>query len=148
MIQDALPDHNRICLNAQLPVRGDLIEQTMGRQYLVRIPAVRKCVRPSIGCTTTQKRKRSKRGELTRNRRGNLRERLVARKKQSSMNDDVSSMSGSQLIDVLGSRFEGWMKAQIPMPGILCCPGGTKMADGGCNQNIVAVSARRMRGVR
>lgn len=108
MIQDALPDHNRIYLNAPLPVHGDLIEQTMGRLYLVRIPAVREAIDRLYYDTAKET---VKRGALTRNRRGNLRERLVARIQQLSMNYDVSSMSGSQLIDVLGLEFEGWMKA-------------------------------------
>ncbi len=36
---------------------------------------------------------------------------LAARIQQLSMNYDVSSMSGNQLIDALGSEFEGWMEA-------------------------------------
>lgn len=106
-IQDAIPDHNRIYLNAPLPVHGDLVEQTMSRLYLMRIPAVREAIDRLY---FDPEREGVKRGALTRTRRGNLRERLTVRIQQLSMTYDVSAMSGDDLIDVLGAEFAGWAK--------------------------------------
>lgn len=107
LIQDAIPDHNRIYLNAPLSVHGDLVEQTMSRLYLIRIPAVREAIDRLYFDT---ERNGVKRGALTRTRRGNLRDRLTTRIQQLSMTYDVSAMSGAQLIDALGSEFERWAR--------------------------------------
>jgi len=107
LIQDAIPDHNRIYLNAPLPVHGDLVEQTISRLYMIRIPAVCEAIDRLYFDT---ERDAVKRGALTRTRRGNLRERLTTRIQQLSMTYDVSAMSGDKLIEVLGAEFEGWAK--------------------------------------
>lgn len=107
-IQDAMPDHNRIYLNAPVPTHGDLMESTMSRLYIIRIPAVRETIDRLYFDT---ERDSIKRGALTRTRRGNLRDRLTTRIQQLSMTYDVSAMSGDQLIEALGSEFEGWAKS-------------------------------------
>lgn len=108
LIQDAIPDHNRIYLNAPLPVHGDLVEQTMGRLYLLRIPAVREAIDRLYFDTD---RETVKRGALTRTRRGNLRDRLSTRIQQLSMTYDVSAMSVDQLLEALGTEFDSWAKS-------------------------------------
>lgn len=108
LIRDAIPDHNRIYLNAPLSIHGDLVEQTMSRLYLVRIAGVREAIDRLYYDT---KLGAVKRGALTRTRRGNLRERLTIRIHQLSMTYDVSAMSGAQLIEALGAEFDGWTKS-------------------------------------
>ena len=103
-----MPDHNRIYLNAPLPVHGDLVEQTMSRLYVIRLPAVRETIDRLYFDTEHDS---IKRGALTRTRRGNLRDRLTTRIQQLSMTYDVSAMSGDQLIEALGTEFEGWAKS-------------------------------------
>jgi hypothetical protein len=108
LIKDAIPDHNRIYLNAPLPVHGELVEQTMSRLYLIRIPAVREAIDRLYFDT---ERDAVKPGAVTRTRRGNLRERLTTRIQQLSMTYDVSAMSSDQLIEALGTEFEQWAQS-------------------------------------
>lgn len=101
-----IPDHNRIFLNTPLPVHGDLIEQTMGRLYLIRIPAVREAIDMLYFDEATG---RVKRGAMNKTpRRGDLRSRFVTRIQQLSLTYDVGSLNGAELISLMGAEFERW----------------------------------------
>jgi hypothetical protein len=102
----AIPDFNRIFLNADLSHHGDLIEQTMSRLYLIRIPAVREAIDILYYDKT---REQAKRGIINKTpRRGDLRNRFVRRIQQLSLTFDLGSMDGGQLVSVLGQEFENW----------------------------------------
>jgi hypothetical protein len=102
----ALPDHNRIFLNAPLPVHGDLIEQTMSRLFLIRIPSVREAIDLLYFDPQTD---RAKKGTLNKTpKRGDLRTRFPIRIRQLSMTHDIMAMTGEQLIDALGNEFDAW----------------------------------------
>lgn len=101
-----MPDHNRLYLNEDLAVHGDLVEQTLSRLVnVIRIPAFREVVDRLYYDET---RGTYKRGTMSRNRRGSLYPRLVTRIRQLSLTFDVAAMKAGQIIDALGDEFKGW----------------------------------------
>ncbi len=102
-----IPTNNRIFLDVPLPIHGDLMEQTMGKLYLIRVPAIRDAIdslyfdkesgRAKLGILPTKRPKP-----------GDFRNRLPLRIKQLQMTYDVHSLSGPQLIEKLGSEFDAW----------------------------------------
>lgn len=104
-----IPDHNRIFLNAPLPVHGDLIEQTMSKLYLIRQPAVRELIDRLYYDKSAGK---AKRGILpTRAKKGDLRNRLPIRLRQLGPTYDLPSLNGDQLLELLGAEFAAWLAA-------------------------------------
>lgn len=109
-ILQLMPDHNAIYLNGPVSIHGDLIEQTLSRLDEIRYKAFREVV--SLLYYDEERGQKTgqfyKRGTLSRTRKGNLPIRLQTRVKQLSLTYDVAAMSGSQLIDYLGTEFDGW----------------------------------------
>ncbi len=102
----ALPDHNRIFLDAPLPIHGDLVEQTVGRLYVIRKPAVSELIDRLY---FDKKRGCQKRGILNKTAKpGDLRNRLPVRIEQLEMTYDIDSLSGDQLLGLLGAEFASW----------------------------------------
>jgi len=105
----AMPDYNRIFLNAPLPVHGDLVEQTMGRLYLIRLASVRELIDRLY---YDKEKGKAKRGIVTKKeKRGDLRNRLPIRIRQLQKTYDVAGLTGDQLLDLLGSEFDRWAAA-------------------------------------
>lgn len=109
-LASVMPDHNRIFLDAPLSVHGEIIEQTVSRLYMFRMPGVRAAIdrlyfdeengRPKRGIFPTK-------GE----RRGDLRNRFPSRVLQLQRTYDVGALSADQLIQLLGAEFAPWLKA-------------------------------------
>ena len=109
-----LPDHNRLWLDSPLPVHGDILEQSIGRLYLLRLPCVREVadllyfdvvrLRPKPGISPKKENAKP----------GDLRNRLPARIRQLQKTYDLGAMNGSQLLDVLGDEFKGWVGGGRP----------------------------------
>ncbi|MBK8979628.1 MAG: hypothetical protein IPM29_27330 [Planctomycetes bacterium] len=103
-----MPDHNRLFLDAPLSVHGDLVEQMMGRLYVIRLPGVRAALerlyfdheggRPKRGIMSSKK-----------PRRGDLRNRLPARIRQLQRTYDLAAVTGEQFLQLLGPEFEPWL---------------------------------------
>jgi hypothetical protein len=103
-----LPDNNRLFLDADVSVHGDLVEQTMGRLYVLRLPGVRAAIDRlyfdrALG--------RIKRGAMSsgKSRRGDLRHRLPMRIRQLEKTYDLAALNGDQLIALMGPEFSGWL---------------------------------------
>ena len=105
-----MPDHNRIFLDGPLSVHGEIIEQTISRLYMFRLPGVRAAIdrlyfdeargRPKAGIFPTKI-----------PRRGDLRNRFSARIRQLQMTYDVAAVDATQLIELLGSEFASYAPA-------------------------------------
>lgn len=103
-----LPDHNRLYLDADVQVHGDLVEQTMGRLYVLRLPGVRAALDRLYFDKSTG---RIKRGTMSsgKPKRGDLRHRLPVRIRQLERTYDLAALNGDQLIALLGQEFEVWL---------------------------------------
>jgi hypothetical protein len=108
-IINVMPDHNRIFLDAPLSVHGDLVEQTMGRLYLIRLAPVREIMDRLY---YDKERGKAKRGIISKKEKpGDLRNRLPIRIRQLQKTYDVAGLTGDQLLDLLGSEFDRWAAA-------------------------------------
>lgn len=104
-----LPDHNRIWLDAPLPIHGDILEQSIGRLYLLRLQCVREVadmlyfdsvhMRPKPGISLKKQNAKP----------GDLRNRLPARIRQLQKTYDLAAMNGQQFLNVLGEEFKIWL---------------------------------------
>jgi hypothetical protein len=104
-----IPDHNRIYLDGPVHVHGEIIEQTMSKLYLVRLPAVREVIDTLY---FDKKKNRPKSGLFSKKayaKPGDLRNRLPARVRQLQMTYDIAALNGKQLLGLLGSEFSSWM---------------------------------------
>ncbi len=109
LIAKAMPDYNRIFLNAVLSKHGDLVEQTMGRLYLIRLPAIREAIDRLYFDESEGK---AKRGILPKKeKKGDLRNRLPIRIRQLRQTFDIAGLNCDQLLDLLGEEFQGWLGA-------------------------------------
>jgi len=102
-----LPDYNRIFLDADVKIHGDLMEQTMGRLYLMRLPGVRAAIERLYLDEATG---RMKRGAMSsgNTKRGDLRHRLPVRIRQLEKTYDLAALDGERLVALLGPEFEVW----------------------------------------
>jgi hypothetical protein len=99
----SMPDHNRIFLDGPLSVHGEIIEQTISKLYMFRLPGVRAAIDRLY---FDEERGRPKPGIFPKkHRRGDLRNRFPARIRQLQMTYDVAAVDATQLIELLGSEF-------------------------------------------
>jgi len=105
----AMPDHNRIFLDGPLDVHGEIIEQTISKLYMFRLPGVRAAIdklyydeergRPKSGLFSTKEPKL-----------GDLRQRFPIRIRQLKLTYDVAAIDADQLIELLGIEFSHFIK--------------------------------------
>jgi hypothetical protein len=107
-IRTEVPDHNRIFLDAPLPVHGDVVEQTVSKLYLLRFPAVREAIDRLYFDEGTGRPKRGIVPKKTSARPGDLRNRLPLRIGQLQRTYDVAGLTGDQLLRLLGREFDRW----------------------------------------
>lgn len=110
----AIPEHNRLFLNAPLPIHGDIVEQTMSRLYLIRIPAACEAIELLYYDEAADRPKRGITNKVPR--RGDLRNRFPRRLEQLGMTYDIGSMSGEELIMLLGPEFRAWRPQDLAAP--------------------------------
>jgi hypothetical protein len=99
------PDHNRLWLDAPVCSHGELMEQTVSRLFLLRVPAIRQAMDLLYVSSTTG---RIKKGALGESKPGNIRKRLPARVRQLRRTFDVYAVDGEGLISLLGAEFVYW----------------------------------------
>lgn len=104
LILEAAPDSNRLFLEAPLHVHGDLIEQVVSRLYLIRKRSVREAMDIMYFDDVAGQ---ARRGITNRKKAGTLR-RLATRLQQAQMTYDIDGLSGTRLVDLLGSEFTRW----------------------------------------
>jgi len=104
-----MPDHNRIFLDAPVSKHGDVIEQLMGRLYLIRLPGIRSAIDRLYFDESTG---RIKKGMLSTKspRKGDLRNRLKDRIRQIQLTYDLQALSGDQFIELLGPEFQALLQ--------------------------------------
>lgn len=105
---EELPDNNRLFLDADVRVHGDLVEQMMGRLYLMRLPGVRAAIDRLYFDERTGRLKRGARSS-GKPKRGDLRHRLPMRIRQLEKTYDLAALDGDQLVVLLGPEFEAWL---------------------------------------
>lgn len=107
----AVPHHNRLFLDAPLPIHGDTMETLMSRLFLMRMPSVAEVVELYYFDASTG---RIKKGCFPKKAKpGDLRNRIPARVRQLLKTYDVASMKGETLDKLLGAEFDTWRaKAQ------------------------------------
>jgi rubredoxin len=107
-IFQAIPDYNRLILDAPLDTHGDLLEQFLGRLYLFRVPSVRELAerlyydedqgQPKPGISPKKPRP------------GDLRNRLPVRIQQLQLTYDLAELSADRLLELLGDEFQSWAR--------------------------------------
>lgn len=105
LVLRSMPDCNRLFLDGAIHVHGEAMEQAVSRLYMLRVPAVRAAIehlyvdaagQPKSGIFS----KRAKRGDL--------RNRFVAKIQQLSRTYDLTVVSRLELEDLLGPEFQHW----------------------------------------
>jgi hypothetical protein len=106
-----IPDHNRIYLDAPLDTHGEMIEQTMSKLYLMRVPAVREVIDKLYFDGNSGKPKRGLFPKREGAKPGDLRNRLPVRIQQLQKTYDISALDGQRLLSLLGAEFDRWLDA-------------------------------------
>jgi hypothetical protein len=103
-----IPDHNRIYLDSPIETHGEIIEQTMSKLYLMRVPAVREVIDRLYFDQASGKPKRGLFPKKESARPGDLRNRLPIRIQQLQKTYDISALDGPRLLALLGGEFDRW----------------------------------------
>ena len=109
-----LPDHNRLWLDAPLPIHGDILEQSIGRLYALRLPCVREVADMLYWDTASMKPKPGISPKKDNPKPGDLRNRLPARIQQLEKTYDLGAMTGHQFLEILGPEFKVWLEGGRP----------------------------------
>lgn len=110
LILKVAPTHNRLMLTTPVSILDKVSERTMARLYLSRIPCFFEVIDRLYW---DPKRGRSKVGIANPNSKakpGDLDNRLPMRIRQLEMTYDTQSLAADQLIELLGSEFEPWLR--------------------------------------
>lgn len=101
-----IPVFNKIYLEAPIYQHGEIIEQTISRLFLMRIPAVSELVEQLYFDVNKQSPKRGIFPKVTKA--GDLRNRFPTRIKQLQLNYDIAGLDAGQLLTLLGPEFSPW----------------------------------------
>lgn len=103
-----VPAHNGLFLDSPIESHGDIMEQLMGRLFLMRYPAVAEAAERMYFDPV---RRKPKRGIVPKSpHAGDLRSRFPARVRQLQLTYDIASLSGTQLLPLLGDEFAKWFE--------------------------------------
>ena len=106
-ILHSMPNHNKLFLDKEINVFGDVTEQLMSRFFVIRVGGVPEALERLYW---DQVRKCAKRGITPKiAKKGDLRKRFPIRIDQLSLTYDISILSGPGLLTLLGKEFAGWL---------------------------------------
>ena len=99
---DLYGEHSRYLLSRELPVRGELIEQLMARQYFLSCAGI---MLAASSLYYDQDRKTFKKGATSRNKAGTV-DRFVTWLQQLEINYDLFSINSDDLIGLMPKEFD------------------------------------------
>lgn len=107
LIHVEVPPPNRILLDAPLATQGDVVEQMLGRLFLMRVRPLREAIDLLY---FDEERGAVREGAVSGRvaRPGDLRHRFPVRVQQLRLVYDLESMPVERLLDVLGDEFRAW----------------------------------------
>ncbi|MBC8870462.1 MAG: hypothetical protein H8E44_13655 [Planctomycetes bacterium] len=107
LIRKVSPQHNRVFLESPITTLGKVIERTLNRLFVLRVPAVFEVIDRLY---FDQSRGRVKKGiAMPTPRAGDLANRLPARIRQLERTYDLHSLPADQLIELMGDEFSSWL---------------------------------------